>query len=122
MNTICSSSAHMKKIFYENGALEELIRLFNNEACPDHQHVLETILTISNIKPNTMSILAQNDPLLMEQFMEKLNQRLQVIQSLEEHLDEVNMINQLRKLLSSPSSEDVATSTTTEDKQTVPKS
>ncbi|CAF5191454.1 unnamed protein product, partial [Rotaria sp. Silwood1] len=29
INTICSASAHMKKLFYENGALVELIRLFN---------------------------------------------------------------------------------------------
>ncbi len=72
------------EVFYENGALEEFIRLFNNEACPDHQHVLETILTLSNIKSNAMSTLVERDPALMEEFQQKLNERRQVIQSLEE--------------------------------------
>jgi len=72
------------EVFYENGALEEFIRLFNNEACPDHQHVLETILTLSNIKSNVMSTLVESDPALMEEFQQKLNERRQVIQNLEE--------------------------------------
>jgi hypothetical protein len=72
------------EIFYENGALEELIRLFNNEACPDHQHVLETILTLSSIKPNVMSILVERDSSLTEEFQQKLNERRQMIQSLED--------------------------------------
>jgi hypothetical protein len=72
------------EIFYENGALEEFIRLFNNEACPDHQHVLETILTLSSIKPNTLSTLAERDQVLSEQFEQKLNERRQLIQSSED--------------------------------------
>jgi len=112
-----------KKIFYENGALEALIGLFNNEACPDHQHVLETILTLSNAKPNAMSILAERDSLLMEQFHQKLNERYQVIQSSEDQQDEIDLINQLRTLIISSPSENVAepptTTTTTTDKQIV---
>jgi hypothetical protein len=64
--------------------LEEFIRLFNNEACPDHQHVLETILTLSSAKPNAMSALAERDSALIEQFHQKLDERRQVIQSFEE--------------------------------------
>jgi len=109
----------MKKIFYENGALEEFIRLFNNEACPDHQHVLETIITLSSIKPNAMSILVERDPSLMEQFQQKLNERRQVIQSLEEQQDEINIINQLQTLLNSSPSENIATPATTADTQLV---
>jgi len=74
----------MKKIFYENGALEELISLFNNEACSDHQHVLETTLTLANAKPDAMSKLAERNSPLIEQFQQKLNERRQSIQSLEE--------------------------------------
>lgn len=84
INTICSSSAQMKKIFYENGGLEAFIGLFNDEACPDHQHVLETILTLSNAKPNALSILAERNQTLNEQFQQKLNERRQVIQNSEE--------------------------------------
>ncbi|CAF1528329.1 unnamed protein product [Adineta ricciae] len=107
MNTICSSSAQMKKIFYENGALEELIRLFNNEACPDHQHILETILTLSSAKPNALFSLAERDSALVEQFQQKLNERRQVIQNSEEE-DEINLINQIRVLLTSSASEPTA--------------
>ena len=74
------------EIFYENGALEELIRLFNNEACPDHQHVLETILTLSSAKPNALFSLAERDSALVEQFQQKLNERRQVIQNSEEEV------------------------------------
>ncbi len=72
------------EVFYENGALEELIRLFNHEACPDHQHVLEAILTFSNAKPNAISALVERDSPLVEQFNQKLNERHQAIQSSDE--------------------------------------
>ncbi|CAF1179794.1 unnamed protein product [Adineta steineri] len=122
INTICSSSAQMKKLFYENGALEELIRLFNNEACPDHQHVLETIHTLSNAKPNAICLIVERDPSLAEQFQLKLYERRQAIQSSEdEQLDEMNLINQLQTLLSPPTTENIPTSTTT-DQQLVPTS
>ncbi|CAM4744954.1 unnamed protein product [Rotaria magnacalcarata] len=86
INTLCSSSAHMKKIFYENNALAEFIRLFNSESCPDHQHTLETILTLSSAKVNAMSSVAESDPLLVEAFLEKLTERRQIIQDSEDHL------------------------------------
>jgi len=92
INTICSSSAHMKKIFYENGALDEFIRLFNTETCLDHQHILETILTLSNTKPD---VFAVRDPLLIEQFQQKLDERLQTLQNSEDHQDEITIINQI---------------------------
>ncbi|CAF0793057.1 unnamed protein product [Rotaria sordida] len=105
INTICSTSAHMKKLFYENGALLELIRLFNNEACPDHQHTLETILTISSIKPNAMFTFAQSNSSLIDEFQQKLNTRYQDIQNSEDYKDEINLINQIRTLLTSSSAE-----------------
>ncbi|UJR23405.1 hypothetical protein I4U23_026412 [Adineta vaga] len=120
INTICSSSAQMKKIFFENGGLEELIRLFNNEACPDQQHVLETILTLSSAKPNALSALAERDSTLAEQFQQKLDERRQVIQSSEEYEEEYNLINQIRTLLTSSTTENVAPSTTHVDQQLVP--
>jgi hypothetical protein len=122
INTICSSSAQMKKIFYENGGLEAFIGLFNDEACPDHQHVLETILTLSNAKPNALSILAERNQTLNEQFQQKLNERRQVIQNSEEQQDEINLINQIRTLLNSTSTENVTVPVTTADKQLVPTS
>ena len=67
------------EIFYENDGLEEFIRLFNNETCSDHQHVLETILTLSSAKTNALVILNERDQTLIEQFQDKLNQRLQII-------------------------------------------
>ncbi|CAF3187548.1 unnamed protein product [Rotaria socialis] len=106
INTLCSSSAHMKKIFYENDALTEFVRLFNSESCPDHQHTLETILTLSSAKPNAMSSLVESDPLLVEAFLEKLTERRQIIQDSEDHLDEINIINQIRTLLTPTSTED----------------
>ena len=72
------------EIFYENGGLEALISLFNDEACPDHQHVLQTILTLSSTKPNAWSTLAEENPMLIEHFQQKLNERREVIQSSEE--------------------------------------
>ena len=72
------------EVFYENGALEELIRLFNSETCPDPQHVLETILVLSNAKPDAMSTLVERDSTLMEQFQQKVNDRRQIVQNSEE--------------------------------------
>ncbi|CAF3482785.1 unnamed protein product [Rotaria socialis] len=94
------------KIFYENDALTEFVRLFNSESCPDHQHTLETILTLSSAKPNAMSSLVESDPLLVEAFLEKLTERRQIIQDSEDHLDEINIINQIRTLLTPTSTED----------------
>ncbi len=74
----------MIEIFYEDGALEALISLFNHEACPDHQHVLETISTLSNAKQDAMSTLVEREQALIEQFQQKLNERRQIIQNLEE--------------------------------------
>lgn len=74
------------EIFYENGALPAFIRLFNNEQCPDHHRTLETILTLSSIKPNALSSLAESDSALMEEFHQKLTERRQLIQDSEEHL------------------------------------
>ncbi|CAF2581676.1 unnamed protein product [Rotaria sp. Silwood2] len=119
INTICSASAHMKKLFYENGALVELIRLFNNEACPDHQHTLETILTVSSIKPNAMSTLAEKNSSLIEELQQKLAARCQDIQNSEDHLDEINLINQIRTLLKSSSAENDPEPTTKKDQQIV---
>ena len=72
------------EIFYENGGLEAFISLFNDEACPDHQHVLQTILTLSSAKPNALPTLAERNQTLIEQFQQKLNERRQGIQSPEE--------------------------------------
>lgn len=72
----------LSEIFFENGALDELIRLFNNEACPDHQHVLETILTLATAKPNA---LAKRDAALIEQFQQNLTKRLQVLDNPEDY-------------------------------------
>ncbi|CAF0850211.1 unnamed protein product [Rotaria sp. Silwood1] len=119
INTICSASAHMKKLFYENGALVELIRLFNNEACPDHHHTLQTILTISSIKPNAMSTLVESNSSLIEEFQQKLNERYQDIQNSEDHVDEFNLINQIRTLLKSSSAENEQVPTTKKDQQIV---
>ena len=63
----------------------EFIRLFNNEACPDNQHTLETILTLSSAKPNSIVLIAKNHSSLIEQFQQKINERYEAIQSLEEH-------------------------------------
>jgi hypothetical protein len=41
-------------------------------------------LTLSSTKPNALSILAERDSTLIEQFQQKLNERHQVIQSLED--------------------------------------
>ncbi|CAF0848054.1 unnamed protein product [Rotaria sordida] len=119
INTICSTSAHMKKLFYENGALLELIRLFNNEACPDHQHTLETILTISSIKPNAMFTFAQSNSSLIDEFQQKLNTRYQDIQNSEDHKDEINLINQIRTLLTSSSAEHDQVPAAQADQQTL---
>lgn len=68
------------EIFYENGALEALIGLFNDPTCPDHQQVLETIMTLSDAKSDAISSLEQSNRTLMEQFEEKLTERRQAIQ------------------------------------------
>jgi hypothetical protein len=70
------------EIFFENGALEESIRLFNHDSCPDHQHVLETILTLASAKPKA---LATRDAALIEQFQQNLTKRLQVLDNPEDY-------------------------------------
>ncbi|CAF5114962.1 unnamed protein product [Rotaria magnacalcarata] len=53
-----------------------------------------------------MSSVAESDPLLVEAFLEKLTERRQIIQDSEDHLDEINIINQIRTLLTPTSTED----------------
>ena len=57
-----------------------MISLFNDPVCPDHQQVLETILTLSDAKTDAMSTLAAREQTLIEQFQEKLTERRQAIQ------------------------------------------
>lgn len=57
-----------------------MIGLFNDPACPDHQQVLETILTLSDAKSDAMSTLQAREQTLIEQFQEKLTERRQAIQ------------------------------------------
>ena len=70
------------EIFYENGALDEFIRLFNHENCPDHQHVLGTILTLSTAKPTS---LTERDLTLIQEFERNLKKRLETLDNAEEY-------------------------------------
>ena len=70
------------EIFFDNGALAELMRLFNSETCSDHQQVLETIRTLSEAKPKAF---VKYDSLLIDEFREKLNARLATLSEPDEH-------------------------------------
>lgn len=70
------------EIFFESGALEAFIRLFNQDDCPDHQHALETILTLSSAKANC---LLEQDPVLLEKLRENLKKRLDSLGDSEDH-------------------------------------
>lgn len=96
INIICASSAHMKKIFFENGALEEFVRLFTNETCPDSQNALEAILTLSSAKENS---LIQLDSVLLKDLKDKLNKRLELLSKDTDAQDEVVLINKINMLL-----------------------
>ena len=62
-----------------------MIRLANDPSCPEYCHVLRTILTITNAKENSLQMLAENDPTLIEQFETILIQRREEILHLEDH-------------------------------------
>jgi len=98
INTICSSSTQMKKIFFESGALVEFVRLFNQDDCPDHQHILETILTFATAKPNSF---VDVDSLLIEKFQENLDQREKSFDKSEDHDHEIALIQQIKSHLNS---------------------
>lgn len=70
------------EIFFESGALVEFVRLFNQDDCPDQQHVLETILTFATAKPNSF---VDVDSLLIEKFQENLDQREKSFDKSEDH-------------------------------------
>lgn len=45
---------------------------------------METILTLSDAKPNALSTLVERESTLMEQFQQKLTERRQAIQGVDE--------------------------------------
>jgi len=120
INTICSSSPHMKKIFYENGALEAFVQLFNSETYPDYENILQCILTLSSIKSDALITLSERNLTLIEEFRQKLNQRQQTNQNSEDHQEEISLINKIQQLFNSPSTPSTNASTTAStDKQLV---
>lgn len=63
------------EIFFENDVLETLIRLSIDPSCSDYHQVLETVLVVTQSKGDAFISLAEREPMLIEQFESKLNQR-----------------------------------------------
>ena len=61
------------------------MRLFSSAECPDHQQVLETIVTLSSAKTNALASLGERDTALIEEFEAKLNERRQAIHNSEDY-------------------------------------
>lgn len=76
----------------------EFVRLFNQDDCPDQQHVLETILTFATAKPNSF---VDVDSLLIEKFQENLDQREKSFDKSEDHDHEIALIQQIKSHLNS---------------------
>jgi len=108
------------EIFYENGALEAFIQLFNSETYPDYENILQCILTLSSIKSDALITLSERNLTLIEEFRQKLNQRQQTNQNSEDHQEEISLINKIQQLFNSPSTQNTNASTTAStDKQLV---
>lgn len=117
IKTICSSSAQMKKIFFENDVLETLIRLSIDSSCPDYHQVLETILVVTQSKGDALISLAEREPTLIEQFESKLNQRRIEIQGSDDDQVELQDLDRIRKLLHPDGTPEISTPVVVPEKQ-----
>jgi len=102
INILCTNSQHMKKLFYENGALNELIRLFVSETCTDHYHVVEAILSLSDAKKNVFQSLKDRQPQLSDELEQTLKKRLEFLKQQEhsvDQCDEMALIIQLETFM-----------------------
>lgn len=85
-------------MFFDNGALEALIRLSVDPSCSDYHHVLETIITMTESKADALTSLVEREPALMQQFEEKLNQRrLEVQGSTEDKVSVIGLFSSGKK-------------------------
>ncbi|CAF1582249.1 unnamed protein product, partial [Didymodactylos carnosus] len=110
VNTLSISSQQMKKLFYENGTLDELINFYVSPTCPDPMHVVEAILSLSDAKKDVFQSLKERNNPLFDELEKKLNQRLEIVKSDAEQNDEKASIYQLLTFIQ-PSSSTVTTST-----------
>jgi len=99
INILCTSSQQMKKHFYGNDALDELIKLYATPTCPDPMHVSEAILSLVDAKNDVFQSLRKKNNELCDTFEQQLNKRLEIVQQSEGQSDETASINQLLTFL-----------------------